>query len=186
MGLATVYGIVHQNDGHLWFFSEVGVGTTMKLYFPMISSIVASVVTPSTAIASLDGDETILLVEDVEEARTLLANALETYGYKVLQAGDGREAVSVFETFEGDISLLLTDILMPFMDGQELAHELLARSPLLKILFTSGYPSNHLSESAEFAGRSAFVEKPYRFDEMALVVRRLLNEQQQHVEAVSL
>jgi PAS domain S-box-containing protein len=176
LGLATVYGIVHQNHGHLWFFSEVGVGTTIKLYFPMISSTVARVITPSTAIASLEGDETILLVEDVEEARTLLANALETYGYRVLRSSNGREAMSVFESIDGCIDLLLTDIIMPFMDGQELAHELLARSPLLKILFTSGYPSNHLAESAEFAGRSAFVEKPYLSEEVALVVRTLLND----------
>lgn len=185
LGLATVYGIVHQNGGHLWFFSEVGVGTTIKLYFPMISSSVAGVITPSTAIASLEGDETILLVEDIEEARTLLANALETYGYRVLRSSNGREAISAFESFDGYIDLLLTDIIMPFMDGQELAHELLARSPLLKILFTSGYPSNHLAESEEFAGRSAFVEKPYLSEEVALVVRTLLNDRLEPVGITS-
>jgi PAS domain S-box-containing protein len=176
LGLATVFGIVHQHGGHLWFFSEVGVGTTIKLYFPMNSSSVASVITPSTAISSLEGNETILLVEDVEEARTLLADALQTYGYRVLQSSNGREAMGVFESIDGCIDLLLTDIIMPYMDGQELAHQLLARSPLLKILFTSGYPSNHLAESEEFAGRSAFVEKPYLSEEVALAVRKLLND----------
>lgn len=183
LGLATVYGIVHQNGGHLWFFSEVGVGTTFKLYFPMISSNVENVTAPSAAISSLEGAETILLVEDIDEARTLLANALETYGYRVLQSSNGREALSVFEAKDESIDLLLTDIIMPLMDGQELAHELLARSPLLKILFTSGYPSSHLAESAEFAGRSAFVEKPYHSEDVALVVRKLLNDRLQHVGA---
>ena len=152
----------------------------------MISSSVADVTAPSPTIASLEGDETILLVEDIEEARTLLANALEAYGYRVLQSSNGREALRLFEELDDSIDLLLTDIIMPFMDGQQLAHELLARSPLLKILFTSGYPSNHLAESTQFAGRSAFVEKPYRFDEVALVVRTLLNERNQQVEVSSL
>ena len=152
----------------------------------MISSSVADVTAPSPTIASLEGDETILLVEDIEEARTLLANALEAYGYRVLQSSNGREALRLFEELDDSIDLLLTDIIMPFMDGQQLAHELLARSSLLKILFTSGYPSNHLAESAQFAGRSAFVEKPYRFDEVALVVRTLLNERNQQVEVSSL
>jgi PAS domain S-box-containing protein len=185
LGLSTVYGIVHQNNGHLWFFSEVGVGTTIKLYFPMVSSTVARFVTPSTAIASLEGNETILLVEDVEEARTLLANALETYGYRVLRSSNGREAMGVFESIDGGIDLLLTDIVMPFMDGQELAHELLARSPLLKILFTSGYSSNRLAESEEFVGRSAFVEKPYLSEEVALAVRTLLNDRLESVGVAS-
>lgn len=176
LGLATVYGIVRQNGGHLSFFSEVGVGTTFKLYFPVTSSNGGHVAALPTTITSLEGDETILLVEDVEEARTLLANALEVLGYQVVQATNGRDAVDVFEKFDGHIDLLLTDIIMPLMNGQELAHQLLSRSPHLKILFTSGYPSNQLAENAEFAGRSEFVEKPYLTDEVALVVRKLLND----------
>jgi PAS domain S-box-containing protein len=180
LGLATVYGIVHQNRGHLWFYSEVDVGTTFKLYFPVASSNVEDVMMQSETITSLEGDETILLVEDIEEARTLLGAALEAFGYQVVQASNGQEALDVFEKFDGQIDLLLTDIIMPFMDGEELAHQLLSRSPNLRILFTSGYPSSHLADSTEFAGRSAFVEKPYLSDEVALVVRQLLNNSSRH------
>lgn len=174
LGLSTIYGIVRQSGGHVTFSSDPGRGTSFQLYFPV--SDAARVLAPrrDAVVASLEGHETILLVEDVDEARLLVARFLEGLGYTVLAATNGRTALAEVAEWRGPIDLLLTDIVMPQMNGRDLARQLLADRPELKVVFTSGFPSHDVTHEASFEGRSTFVEKPYLLDDVARAVRELL------------
>ncbi|MGZ4409880.1 MAG: protoglobin domain-containing protein [Gaiellaceae bacterium] len=178
LGLATVYGIVKQNRGHIWFYSEPGLGTTFKIYFPHETT--ASVAAPAPEEpTSLQGAETILLVEDNDAVRSLVADLLTSYGYTVLQAADGPEAIEIAEQRHGSIDLLLTDVVMPSMNGRELAERLLAENPPLKVLFTSGYPEDTIVRHAIAEAHVAFIEKPYLPDDLARAVRTIFNSPKQ-------
>jgi two-component system cell cycle sensor histidine kinase/response regulator CckA len=177
LGLATVYGIVRQNGGHLWLHSELGRGTTFRIYFPVADTLENRVAPARNAVTSLGGDETILLVEDIDEVRLLLARALDDLGYHVLQAPNGRVALELVEDLGVNVDVLVTDVVMPQMNGRDLARQLLITQPQLKILFTSGHPSNNVSLDAEFVANADFIEKPYLADEIAFVIRTLLTDQ---------
>ncbi|HEY4348933.1 MAG TPA: ATP-binding protein [Gaiellaceae bacterium] len=174
LGLSTVYGIVSQSGGHIWVYSEPGIGTTFKVYFPTTDDpINEAAVSPE--VTSLEGDETILLVEDNESLRPLVAEVLESYGYTVLTATNGVDALELrdSEPFRR-IDLLLTDVVMPFMSGRELAEKLTADNPRLRVLFTSGYPSDTVIRHGIASARTAFIQKPYLADELALKIREVL------------
>jgi two-component system cell cycle sensor histidine kinase/response regulator CckA len=175
LGLATVYGLVKQSGGHIAFYSEPGMGTTFRLYFPITSARI----TPSKesgSVASLTGSETVLLVEDAEIVRALVTTMLESYGYRVLAAASGPEAIEIAEPAGVSIDLLMTDVVMPRMNGRELADQLLATRPGLKVLFTSGYPSDTVLRHGIAEARASFIEKPYLPDELARKVREILDE----------
>jgi PAS domain S-box-containing protein len=174
LGLATVYGIVHQSNGHVWLYSELGLGTTFKLYFPRASAPLTEASAPA-AIATLEGTETILLVEDDDSVRPLVATVLRGYGYDVLEAESPEEALRVAQGRD-DLDLLLTDVVMPGMNGRELAELLLARQPSLKVLYTSGYPADAMVRAGIADSSAAYIEKPYLPDELARTLRTLLDQ----------
>jgi PAS domain S-box-containing protein len=175
LGLATVYGIVKQSGGHVWAYSEPGMGTTFKIYFP-VGDVRAS--SPARAapvsVESLSGDETILLVEDAAMLRPIVAEMLELYGYTVIAAADGIDALEAAERHEGAIDLLLTDIVMPRMNGRELSEQLMAKHPGMKVLFTSGYPADTIIRHGIAEARVAFIQKPYIGSELLTKIRTTL------------
>jgi two-component system, cell cycle sensor histidine kinase and response regulator CckA len=174
LGLATVYGIVKQSGGHIWVYSEPGVGTTFKIYLPAADAFAISDRPAAPSAESLGGNETILLVEDAEMLRPLVIELLEGYGYTVLAAADGLEALAVAERYAGGIDLLLTDVVMPNMNGRELSEALGPQHPEMKILFTSGYPSDTIIRHGISDARIEFIQKPYLGDELLAKIRSTL------------
>jgi len=174
LGLSTVHGIVNQSGGHIWLYSEPAIGTTFKLYFPRVGLPVVPVAT-DVEVASLEGDETVLLVEDEESLRTLIAQGLESYGYTVLDASGGPEALRIAAEHNGSIALLITDVVMPGMSGGELARRLAVASPGVKVLYTSGYPADTVVRHGIADQSAAFIEKPYLPDELARTIRAVLD-----------
>jgi hypothetical protein len=175
LGLATVYGLVKQSGGHISFYSEPGMGTTFKLYFPTTSAQIAPSRQPGN-VTSLTGSETVLLVEDTEIVRALVTTMLESRGYTVLAAASGPEAIAIAEPANVAIDLLMTDVVMPKMNGRELADQLLATRSGLKVLFTSGYPSDTDLRRGIAEAQTSFIEKPYLPDDLARKVREILDE----------
>jgi two-component system cell cycle sensor histidine kinase/response regulator CckA len=174
LGLATVYGIAKQFGGDIEVESEPGVGTTFRLYFPRVSAAPELfVVQPVDDGRPLEGVETVLLVEDEEALRSIGKEILEAYGYTVLLAGDGLEALEVAQNGAEPIQLLMTDILMPRMGGIELAEQLTALHSNLKILYTSGY--NDSGTGLRRVPGSRYLQKPYAMHELGRTLRELLD-----------
>jgi two-component system cell cycle sensor histidine kinase/response regulator CckA len=174
LGLATVYGLVKQSGGHIWLYSEPGMGTTFKLYFPTTRAEL-TLRSESSSPTTLTGNEVILLVEDTEMVRALVTATLKSYGYAVLVAASGPEAIEVAGQAHERIDLLMTDVVMPRMTGRELADQLVATRPGLKVLFTSGYPSDTVLRHGIAEARTAFIEKPYLPEDLARKVREILD-----------
>ena len=174
LGLAGVYGLVKQSRGHIWLYSEPNMGTTFRLYFPATTATQAPAVEPDD-VGSLEGNERILLVEDNEMVRSLVTSTLKTYGYDVLVAAGGGEAIELAEQEAGAIDVLMTDVVMPGMNGRELAEKLLAKFPDVKVLFTSGYPADTIVRHGISEARTAFLEKPYLPDDLARKIREVLD-----------
>jgi two-component system, cell cycle sensor histidine kinase and response regulator CckA len=173
LGLAGVFGLVKQSNGHIWVYSELGMGTTLKLYFPTTSENQAAALEPEEG-RSLDGHETILLVEDTEMVRSLVQATLEYYGYTVLPAASGAEALELAERQTSPIDLVMTDVVMPGMNGRELAEKLVASYPEMKVLFTSGYPADTILRHGITESRAAFLEKPFLPDDLARKIRETI------------
>lgn len=177
LGLATVYGIVKQSRGDVWVYSEVGRGTTFKIYLPLItesaefniSSVIEEIVIPS-------GTETVLLVEDDEGLRPLLGEVLKEKGYKVLTASDGKDAIGISEKFDGTIHLLVTDIVMPEMRGNTLAQELEKTRPQLKVLFMSGYTDETIVHHGVLDSSDNYLQKPFAPWTLVRKVRDVLDK----------
>lgn len=174
LGLATVFGIVNQNGGHVSVHSQPGMGATFKLYFPLSHASLQRAGESSSA-KTRGGNETILLVADAKTARLLMTETLTSYGYTVLETTSGAEALRAARDHVASIDLLLTDVVMPAMNGQELADQLLAQFPTLKVLFTSRYPADTLIRQGVVGAESALIEKPWLPDELARAVRDTLD-----------
>lgn len=174
LGLATVYGIVRQSGGHIWLYSEVGLGTSFRVYFPPTDTELQRA--PALEPAVLSGTETILIVEDAPMVRMLVTEMLTSYGYTVLEARNATEAFAVFREHDGPIDLLLTDVVMPELNGRELAEQLVQSRPNLKVLFTSGYPADSIVRNGIADADVEFIQKPYLAEELAQKVRSLLSE----------
>jgi PAS domain S-box-containing protein len=177
LGLATVYGIVKQHQGWIEVESAVGKGTTFRIYVPFVGAEQTEAEKPATQISIHGGSETILLVEDEKPVRELVARILQKYGYKILQAGSGVEAVEVWRQNMDQIDLLLTDLVMPDnMNGRELAETLWQEKPHLKVIFTSGYSADIVGKDFKLESNLNFLQKPYQPQTLALTVRRCLDE----------
>ncbi len=176
LGLSTVYGIVQQSGGHIEVASEIGKGTEFKLYFPMAESAqLPTLAAPETAAAPRRGTETILAVEDEPALLMLIRQVLQNLGYRVLAAGSPRDACELAQEHAGKINLLLTDLVMPWMNGRELAQRLRLASPGLRVIFTSGYTADAaiLAEIREM--KVPFLPKPFQPDELGRKVREVLD-----------
>jgi two-component system, cell cycle sensor histidine kinase and response regulator CckA len=177
LGLSTAYGIVKQSGGNIWVYSEVGHGTTFKIYLPLLEVEAAPILRQEESASSLRGNETILLVEDEPSVRNLAAYVLRRTGYKVIEAEDGPEALDLIRNGKiGQIDLLLTDVIMPKMDGKELADQLRSSRPNIKVLFTSGYTDETISYHGILGPDIAFLQKPFTSPSLAKKVREVLNK----------
>ncbi|HEY8468590.1 MAG TPA: PAS domain S-box protein [Longimicrobiales bacterium] len=174
LGLSTVYGIVKQSGGFIWVYSEPGQGTTFKIYLPRVDAAVEPAVV-AQEVAALSGDETILLVEDEAAVRALARQILERKGYRVITAQHGAEALQLARDSAEPVDLLLTDLVMPHMDGRELARQLAAIWPGLRVLFMSGYTGDAIVRRGLFDPDVAFIEKPFTPAALARKVRELLD-----------
>jgi two-component system cell cycle sensor histidine kinase/response regulator CckA len=175
-GVATVHGIVRQSGGHLWLYSEPGLGTTFKVYLPVAASMPSPGVPVVPEEEPFDGGETILVVEDNNLLRPMIAEMLEPYGYTVLPAADGVEALAVAAQHPGTIDLLLTDVVMPRLNGRELAERMLAKNPETRVLFSSGYPADTVVRAGIAEARVAFIQKPYVAGDLLSKIRSTLRE----------
>jgi CheY-like chemotaxis protein len=173
LGLSTVYGIVKQSDGRIELESEPGGGTTFRLSFPRATENAEPLKPKPLDDRSLNGSETVLLVEDEEALRELGKEILETYGYTVLLAGDGAAGLDLAGSHPYSIELLMTDIMMPKMGGIELAERLSSLRPELKVLYTSGYNDN--GGTPEMIAGARYLQKPYAMEDLARTLRDLLD-----------
>jgi two-component system, cell cycle sensor histidine kinase and response regulator CckA len=176
LGLSTVYGIVKQSGGHIAVDSEVGRGTTFRIYLPRaLAAVRASARTHALSMRP-GGTETILVVEDEEELRRLANRILGRAGYSVLTAADGEEALQICKRHQGPIHLLLTDVVMPKMGGRELATRIVVERPTLKVLYTSGYTDDAIAHHGVLDPGVRFVAKPVTPAELTRKVREVLDE----------
>jgi two-component system cell cycle sensor histidine kinase/response regulator CckA len=175
LGLATVYGIVKQSGGNIWVNSELGKGTTLKIYLPRVDKT-SKLPEPGAAPAEvLRGSETVLLVEDDEMVRALAQTILERYGYHVLAARNAHDALRLAQEGPGQIHLLLTDTIMPVMNGPELAKRFRSIRPETKVLFMSGYTDKVIVNTAALEPGTAFLQKPFTPQTLTHKVREVLN-----------
>jgi two-component system, cell cycle sensor histidine kinase and response regulator CckA len=176
LGLSTVYGIVKQSGGYITVYSEIGQGTTFKIYLPRVDAAADSVVADESApMHSTTGGETVLIVEDDDALRIVACRALQQCGYEVLVASDGAAALEQCSRHEGGLHLVVTDMVMPEMSGIELAESIALGYPGIKVLLMSGYTRDETARRGIASERYAFLEKPFTPTKLAARVRELLD-----------
>ena len=176
LGLSTVYGIVKQSCGNIWVYSEPGKGTTFKIYLPRVDEPLEELKKEVRKKEFPGGSETIFVVEDNEEVRKLAKRILEKQGYKVLEASQGNEALQICEENKGPIHMIVTDVVMPGMDGRELANCLKVHHPKMKVLYMSGYTDNAIVHHGVLKKGMNFIQKPFTIDGLASKVRKVLDK----------
>ena len=174
LGLATVYGVVKQSGGFIWVYSELGRGTTFKIYFPRVDQPVERIEHALVYSEAPRGTETILLTEDERDVREVAREFLESGGYTVIEARDGMEALGLVEKHEGAIDLLITDMVMPRMTGQELAARLKEQRPRLRMLYMSGYSERAAADSLRAEPGVRLLAKPFSRTALLRTVHELL------------
>jgi PAS domain S-box-containing protein len=178
LGLSTVYGIVKQSGGYIWVYSEAGKGTTFKIYLPRVAELAessAQVAAPAESDAAAPGTETILVVEDEANLRYLARQFLEKQGYRVIDAADGAVAMQIAVAHEGVIHLLLTDVIMPGMNGRELAQRISEIRPNVKVLYMSGYTENVIGRNGTLDAGVRLLQKPFTLRDLKSKVREVLD-----------
>lgn len=176
LGLSTVYGIVKQSNGFIWVYSEVGLGTTFKVYFPAV--VAHRSATSVTQSHPSRGTETILLAEDEEGVRDAARRVLERSGYRVLAASNGEEALRIAAKYEGKISLLLSDVVMPGLGGAQLVENLRTMLPGIKVAYMSGYTDDDIVRRGIITREAGFIEKPFTAAGLVAAVRKALDRPQ--------
>jgi two-component system, cell cycle sensor histidine kinase and response regulator CckA len=177
LGLSTVYGIIKQHGGHVAVYSEVGRGTTFKIYLPSADEPLNSRLVGEETGEKPFGSETILLVEDEETVRDLAGEALEMLGYCVLRASSPTEAIGIAANHTGVIDLLLTDVVLPQMDGKTLYERLATNRSEMKVLYVSGYTENFIVHRGILDSEVSFLQKPFTLDSIARKVRTVLDQE---------
>jgi two-component system, cell cycle sensor histidine kinase and response regulator CckA len=173
LGLSTVYGVVKQSDGYIDTESVLGKGTIFTIYLPAVMEAVTTLKSPNALVTTSRGNECVLLVEDEDALRFLTRNMLQRFGYKVLEAGNAAEARQISDEHKDSIDLLLTDIVMPGMNGRELANYLMDRRPRLKVLYMSGHTGQGIGQAILPTG-SHFLPKPFSREHLAAKIREAL------------
>jgi signal transduction histidine kinase/CheY-like chemotaxis protein len=176
LGLATVYGIVKQSGGNIWVYSEIGHGTTFKIYLPQVQASADTVAERRAAKAPRGGAETVLVVEDEADVRDLTREMLESLGYAVLEAGRPSEALLVSKQHLGPIHLLLTDVVMPEVAGNRLAERLTSGRADMKVLYMSGYTDDAIVRHGVLEPGTRFLQKPFSRETLADKIREVLDE----------
>ena len=174
LGLATVYGIVKQSGGYIWVYSEPGQGTSFRIYLPEFVGPAAEL-PPVTARPSPGGAETILIVEDEVSVRRMAARALSSQGYTIVEAENGAEALEVLARTEGPVDLVLTDVVMPVLNGRELGERLAVERPELRVLYMSGYTDDDVVRRGLLRPESPFLQKPFMPADLSRKVREVLD-----------
>jgi PAS domain S-box-containing protein len=179
LGLSTVYGIVKQSGGYIWVYSEPGKGTSFKVYLPHATADEVPVVEQAATVAPAPAEapgETILVVEDEVNLRRLTRQFLENQGYQVLEAADGAAAVQICVAHQGTIHLLLTDVIMPGMNGRELAHRVSEIRPNIKVMYMSGYTENAIGHNGTLDAGITLLQKPFTLHALKAKVREVLDK----------
>jgi PAS domain S-box-containing protein len=174
LGLATVYAIVKQTGGSIWVTSQLGEGTAFHVYLPQVKENMLTPPSGSALAPELRGSETVLLVEDQDAVRQLASALLENYGYHVLQASNGPKAIELASQYRGAIHLLLTDVVLPFMNGRVLADDLRRTRPEMKVLYVSGYAEDSVRGGGAPDGGRSILAKPFSREALAARVREVL------------
>ncbi len=177
LGLATVYGIVKQHNGFIYVYSEEGKGTTFKVYLPVDREM------PQISLVAdeekmLRGTETILVVDDDNLVRRLIVDTLQPLGYTVIEASSGQEAVLQIDHFQGSINLLLTDVIMPEMNGRQVAEVFAAKRPNTPVVYMSGYTDDAISHHGVLDKGVVLIEKPLTPSKLASMLRSVLDGRQ--------
>jgi len=175
LGLSTAFGIVKQSEGHIAVTSDVGAGTSFRVYLPRLAEQPAPAAEQQPAAAVRRGAETVLVVEDDEQVRRLTQNVLRRHGYEVLVASGADEAIPLVEKHAGPIHLLLTDVVMPRVNGKDLAALLVRIRPDLKVLYMSGYPANVINPGGVLDDGVAFLQKPVTPSALLSKVRAVID-----------
>jgi CheY-like chemotaxis protein len=176
LGLSTVYGIVKQSGGNIWVYSEVGKGTAFKIYFPQAEGDAETQSEVAQAALLPLGTETILVAEDENMVRALTSENLRLCGYQVLEAVSGEDALRLSREHDGEIDLLLTDVVMPRMSGRELAQRVTAERPGLPVLYVSGFTDDAIVHHGVLETGTEFLEKPFTLNALAQKVRHVLDQ----------
>jgi CheY-like chemotaxis protein len=174
LGLSTVFGIVKQNGGYVYVYSEPDQGATFKVFFPRLAGSTRTVVAP-TEVRVRAGSETVLLVEDEEAVRLLVRLILQNTGYRVLVASNPREAERVFATSRNDVAALITDVIMPGGSGPALFESLFRTKPALRVLYMSGYTDDAMFRRGRLGQGVTFLQKPFAAEALLRALREVLD-----------
>jgi CheY-like chemotaxis protein len=174
LGLATVFGVVTQAGGHLSVASEPGQGSVFSLYFPRLRAPESLEAGTGAQRSAPQAAGAVLLVEDQAEVRRLACTILRNMGFAVLEAGDAGEALAVAQRFDGEIRVMLTDVIMPGMNGKELAERMQQLRPQTKVVFMSGYTDRIMSRDGVLDDSVVYLQKPFTAEQLSAIVRRVL------------